>query len=114
MRPILETIALGDARALLLEAATPIERIERIAIESANGRVIAQPATSTLDVPPFDRAAMDGYAVVAEDTFNTPATLTRVGSVSYRCSHGRCDTFHGASASKLRREHRSQTVRTRS
>jgi molybdopterin molybdotransferase len=81
MRPILETIALGDARALLLDAAQPIGRTERIAIGHANGRVIAQPATSTLDVPPFDRAAMDGYAVIAEDTFNPPATLTRVGSV---------------------------------
>lgn len=81
MRPILETIALSDARSLLLEAAKPIGRTERIAIGNANGRVIAQPASSSLDVPPFDRAAMDGYAVIAEDTFNTPATLQRVGAV---------------------------------
>jgi molybdopterin molybdotransferase len=81
VRPILETISLGDARALLLGAAKPIERVERIAIGSANGRVIAEPAASTLDVPPFDRAAMDGYAVIAEDTFTTPAMLQRVGGV---------------------------------
>src|SRR5690606_4844902 len=29
----------------------------------------AAPAVAAVDVPPFDRAAMDGYAVVAEDTF---------------------------------------------
>jgi molybdopterin molybdotransferase len=96
VRPILETIALGDARALLLDAAKPIDRTERIAIGDANGRVIAQPATSTLDVPPFDRAAMDGYAVIAEDTFNTPATLRRMGSVHtgevspHHLLHGEC------------------------
>jgi len=81
VRPILETIALTDARALLLDAARPIERTERIAIRAANGRVVSQPATSTLEVPPFDRAAMDGYAVIAEDTFNTPAMLRLAGAV---------------------------------
>jgi molybdenum cofactor synthesis domain-containing protein len=52
-----------------MEAAAPIERTEQVPLDEADGRVIAQPATAALDVPPFDRAAMDGYAVVAEDTF---------------------------------------------
>lgn len=69
VRPIRETIPLDEARALLLEAALPIERTERVAIRDAQGRVIAAAPVSTLDVPPFDRAAMDGYAVIAEDTF---------------------------------------------
>ena len=69
MRPIRETIPLDEALALLMEAAIPIERTERMPIRDANDRVLAQAAISTLDVPPFDRAAMDGYAVVAEDTF---------------------------------------------
>jgi molybdenum cofactor synthesis domain-containing protein len=53
----------------VLEAAGPIERIERVPLREATGRVLAIPAVATSDVPPFDRAAMDGYAVVAEDTF---------------------------------------------
>ena len=69
VRPIRETIPLDEARALLLEAALPIERTGRVAIRDAQGRVIAAAPVSTLDVPPFDRAAMDGYAVIAEDTF---------------------------------------------
>jgi len=69
VRPIRETIPLEEARALLLDAARPIERTERIAVADAHGRVIAADPVSTLDVPPFDRAAMDGYAVIAEDTF---------------------------------------------
>jgi molybdopterin molybdotransferase len=69
MRPIRETIPMDDAKALLMESASPIERIERISIRDAADRVLAAPAISTIDVPPFDRAAMDGYAVIAEDTF---------------------------------------------
>jgi molybdenum cofactor synthesis domain-containing protein len=69
MRPIRETIPLDEALSTLMEAAAPIERTEQVPLDEADGRVIAQPATAALDVPPFDRAAMDGYAVVAEDTF---------------------------------------------
>jgi molybdenum cofactor synthesis domain-containing protein len=69
MRPIRETIPLDEALALILESASPIERIERVAIRDAGGRVIAAPPAATVDVPPFDRAAMDGFAVRAQDTF---------------------------------------------
>jgi molybdenum cofactor synthesis domain-containing protein len=69
MRPIRETIPIEDARRLLIEAAAPIDRVERVRIDQAAGRVLAAPVISTIDVPPFDRAAMDGYAVIAQDTF---------------------------------------------
>jgi molybdopterin molybdotransferase len=69
MRPIRETIPLDEALATILEAATPVARTERIALPEAGGRVIATPPAAAIDVPPFDRAAMDGYAVRAEDTF---------------------------------------------
>jgi len=69
MRPFRETIAVEDAKALALDAASPVDRSERIALRDATGRVLATSAASAIDVPPFDRAAMDGYAVVAGDTF---------------------------------------------
>jgi molybdenum cofactor synthesis domain-containing protein len=69
MRPIRETIPLEEALTTILDAAAPIERIERIALADADGRVLASAPTAAMDVPPFDRAAMDGYAVRAEDTF---------------------------------------------
>ena len=85
MRPIRDTISLDEARALTLDAARPIERTERVTLATAGGRVMAGAATSTLDVPPFDRAAMDGYAVRAEDTFGAgrdePKTLRVVGTI---------------------------------
>ena len=69
MRPIRETIPLDEALSIMHEAAQSIVRIERVSIGDAAGRVIAEAIESEIDVPPFDRAAMDGYAVVAADTF---------------------------------------------
>ncbi|HZI82257.1 MAG TPA: gephyrin-like molybdotransferase Glp [Vicinamibacterales bacterium] len=41
---------------------------ERVGIAEAAGRVLAAPIVSAVDVPGFDRATMDGYAVVASST----------------------------------------------
>jgi molybdenum cofactor synthesis domain-containing protein len=100
VRPIRETIPLDEARALLIEASIPIARTERIAIRKAHGRVIARAAISTVDVPPFDRAAMDGYAVIAADTFGAssfePKTLDCIETIftgqvaRERVSRGTC------------------------
>ena len=78
MRPIRETLPLDEALVLLLEAATPIERTERVSLREANARVLGADVVAALDVPPFDRAAMDGYAVVAEDTFGAGAYDAKV------------------------------------
>ncbi|WP_308572250.1 hypothetical protein [uncultured Methanobacterium sp.] len=60
-------------------------KIEEIPLEEANQRVIAQEITSALDSPPFDRSAMDGYAIVAEDSFghseNNPFQLKLVDNI---------------------------------
>lgn len=85
MRPIRETIPLEEARALIDDAITPIARSERVSLVHANGRVLAHDVVSDRDVPPFARAGMDGYAVVAEDTFGAsryePKTLRVVEKV---------------------------------
>ena len=85
MRPIRETIPLTDALALVVESARPIERTERVHIEQAHGRVVAETILASADVPPFDRAMMDGFAVIAEDTFGAnryePKVLRCVGKV---------------------------------
>ena len=83
MRPFTSTIPFADALRLLLEAAAPIDDVERLALTYADGRVAARDVVAEVDVPPFDRAAMDGYAVVADDTAgartDAPATLACVG-----------------------------------
>ena len=68
MRPFKELISVADALAIAVDSAVPIERTERVRLDRADGRVAAETITAVTDVPPFDRAAMDGYAVVAEDT----------------------------------------------
>ena len=79
MRPFTSTITLEEARRRLDAAGRPIARTERVRLEDAVGRVAAADVTSPIDVPPFARSAMDGYAVVSADTDGaarpTPARL---------------------------------------
>jgi len=56
------------AKKILLEHISPIERRERVPIKDAVGRVLADEIVSAIDVPDHRRAAMDGYAVRAEET----------------------------------------------
>src|SRR6188474_1239567 len=85
MRPFGKTIALEEARAIIERAIVPIDRTEVLPLHDANGRVLAQDVVSTIDVPPFSRAGMDGYAVRAEDTAGasrtTPRTLRRIETI---------------------------------
>src|SRR5580765_2743486 len=68
MRPFTSTISLDEARRRLDAAVRPIARVERVRLEDALGRVASADVTSAMDVPPFARSAMDGYAVIAADT----------------------------------------------
>jgi molybdopterin molybdotransferase len=52
---------------------------EEVAPEEARGRVLAEDVRADTDLPPFDRALMDGYAVRAEDTRAAPVRLKIVG-----------------------------------
>ena len=58
---------------------------ESVPLEDALGRVLAERIDAEIDVPGFDRASMDGYAVRARDTFGAgemnPITLELAGSV---------------------------------
>lgn len=62
-------ISLEDGMRILLDCVEPITRTERVGLLQATGRVLAEPVVAGMSVPPFPRAAMDGYAVIAEDTF---------------------------------------------
>jgi molybdopterin molybdotransferase len=56
---------------------------EQLSVPGASGRVLADDVTSTVDVPGFDRATMDGFAVVADSTEGAtaynPIPLTVIG-----------------------------------
>ena len=77
MRPITSTIAFAEALRTVVDAARPIARTETLLLLEADGRVVARNVVATADVPPFDRAAMDGYAVIASQTTGASATSPR-------------------------------------
>jgi putative molybdopterin biosynthesis protein len=58
---------------------------ETVPLDAAGGRVLAERVDAELDVPGFDRASMDGYAVHARDTFDAgeanPVELDLSGTV---------------------------------
>lgn len=70
MEPFSLLVSHEEALEHILSSAKEIERIENIDVSEAVGRVLAEDIIADRSVPPFDRSAMDGYAVVAEDTFN--------------------------------------------
>src|ERR1043166_7599181 len=78
-----KVVAPSEARAILTDVApVATESIETV---RARGRVLAENLTSQVDLPHFARAAMDGYAVIARDTFGAsasqPAYLKLAGTV---------------------------------
>jgi molybdopterin molybdotransferase len=81
MRPIRETIPLEEARSLMAAAVQPVARTEVVRLEQAHRRVLAAPVVAGQDVPPFTRAAMDGFAVIAQDTFGAGQFDPKVLSV---------------------------------
>lgn len=84
-RPFTALVPFEEALARVLERVRPVERVEEVPLEEALDRVLARDVTSSVDVPSFDRAAMDGYAVRAADTYGasdlSPVTLRPAGTV---------------------------------
>ncbi len=54
---------------------------ETVALEDAHRRVLAEDVFADIDLPPFDRARMDGYAVRSADVAAMPAVLRVIGEV---------------------------------
>jgi molybdenum cofactor synthesis domain-containing protein len=52
---------------------------ERVKLEDALNRVLAENIIADSDLPPFDRSQMDGYAVRAEDSTDAPVRLRIAG-----------------------------------
>jgi molybdopterin molybdotransferase len=61
---------------------TPTLPVEEVALEDALGRILAEDVRSDADMPPFDRAAMDGYALRAADVATVPARLRVTGEMA--------------------------------
>jgi molybdopterin molybdotransferase len=69
MRPLKRLIQIDEALSLIRKEIKAVARTEIRDLAGASGRVSAEEIISQLDVPPFSRSAMDGYAVRASDTY---------------------------------------------
>jgi molybdopterin molybdotransferase len=67
MRRLAALLSIEEAQRLVLERVQPLE-LERVPLDDAVGRVLAEPALAQVDLPPFDSSAMDGFAVRSADT----------------------------------------------
>jgi molybdopterin molybdotransferase len=72
MIPISEAIKIITREARSLSA-------ETIDLRDAVGRVLAEEIAADMDLPPFDRSQMDGFAVSSKETSNPPVKLKIVG-----------------------------------
>jgi len=71
-------ISVAEAIQIVTQHTQPLAH-ERVELQHAFGRVLAQDVVADSDLPPFDRSQMDGYAVRAEDVKSAPARLRIVG-----------------------------------
>lgn len=74
-------ISVDEAVKIALDAVTTLQP-KNVYLEDALGFCLAQDVLSDIDMPPFDRSAMDGYAVVAEDCVSVPAFLTVIEDIA--------------------------------
>jgi molybdopterin molybdotransferase len=70
--------SVAEAQGVVLEACGPVTP-RPVPIDDALGLVLARPVVASHPVPPFTTSAMDGYALIADDTRDTPVRLTVVG-----------------------------------
>lgn len=73
-------IAIEEALEKILSYVNILEKEEKPILESL-GQVLAEDVYSTINVPPLDNAAMDGYAVQAESTVGATQSQPKVLSV---------------------------------
>jgi molybdopterin molybdotransferase len=70
-------LTVDEALEVLLAGAHPVAEVEEVPTLEATGRVLARAQRSTMDVPPLDNSAMDGYAVRTDDV-KAPDTKLKV------------------------------------
>ncbi len=74
-----DLLTIDEALARILEHAQPLDS-ERVPLEQAAGRVLAEDACAAVDLPPFASSAMDGYAIRAGDAPGPLPVVARVAA----------------------------------
>jgi molybdopterin molybdotransferase len=76
---LLDVRTVAEAIADILERIEPGNEAELASLESAAGRVLALDVRSDVDLPPFEKSAMDGFAVRSSDFAAGPCSLAQIG-----------------------------------
>jgi molybdenum cofactor synthesis domain-containing protein len=83
MKPFKELTPRKEAIKIIMENVELICKTEKIPIQESVNRVLAVEVVAGFDVPPFNRASMDGYAVKFKDTkgasIESPIRLKLIG-----------------------------------
>jgi molybdopterin molybdotransferase len=82
---------------MFLKAIAPIEDTEVVPIREARGRVLARQIIAQRDEPNYRRAAMDGYAVIADDTLSASERSPVVLKIGQDVSRGVASRVHTGS-----------------
>lgn len=74
-------LSVAEAQAIVLQHARPLSPKSTTLDAAALGLILAEDVASDLDMPPFDKALMDGFAVLASDLADGQAVLTIIEEV---------------------------------
>lgn len=74
-------ITVDQATSIVLSRIQPLGA-ETVPLEQAHRRILAENVRADIDLPPFDRARMDGYAVRSSDVSTAPVTLRVIGEIA--------------------------------
>jgi molybdopterin molybdotransferase len=76
---VADLLSIAEAQRLILRSVRCLPA-EAVSLERAAGRVLAEPARSLVDLPPFPSSAMDGYAIRAADTPGRLPVVARIAA----------------------------------
>jgi len=77
------SLSVTTARQRILERIAPLQEHEQVSLPHALDRILAENVTVPFDLPPYDHAAMDGYAVCFDSLTPQTDTLLRVVGHAY-------------------------------
>ena len=74
-----DLLTIEEAQRLILERVRPLPA-QRVRVEEAAGRILAESARAVVDLPPFPSSAMDGFALRAGDTPGRLPVVERIAA----------------------------------
>jgi molybdopterin molybdotransferase len=74
-------ITVDQATSMVLDRIEPLGA-EKVPLGQAHRRILAENVRADIDLPPFDRARMDGYAVRSSDVTTAPVTLRVIAEIA--------------------------------